>query len=339
MYKFNFNDLSKYRTQLMGVATLLVVWGHSIGNGVIMPKWMEFLCGLASVGVDIFLFVSGLGLWYSLRNIENEYTSISNGLSKWYIKRYKRILLPYFIIIGFHYFLYVFNGMSISQALFEFSTFSFWINHRGAWFIAMLIPIYAITPFHDYICRKTNNTILYTFILISFIITISSINYKIENLKVQIIIDNVKHVLFHLPAFYIGFMVAPWVKKQEKFSYIWIFILSLLIVFVMKTFKFGYWPGFLVYPFMILFCWLFHYCKYYILRFFSFFGKISLESYLFNGVIGAWIIWYLPEIYKSPLNKNCYLHYSLICVVGTILAYFVNKLCGILLGRLKKIWL
>ena len=32
-----------------------------------MPGWMESLCGLASVGVDIFLLVSGLGLWYSLQ--------------------------------------------------------------------------------------------------------------------------------------------------------------------------------------------------------------------------------------------------------------------------------
>ena len=64
---FHVNDISEYRTELMGVATLLVIFGHSAGNGVVMPGWMESLCGLASVGVDIFLLVSGLGLWYSLR--------------------------------------------------------------------------------------------------------------------------------------------------------------------------------------------------------------------------------------------------------------------------------
>lgn len=68
MSAFNVSDISQYRTHLMGVATLLVLFGHSAGNGVVMPGWMESLCGLASVGVDIFLFVSGLGLWYSLRS-------------------------------------------------------------------------------------------------------------------------------------------------------------------------------------------------------------------------------------------------------------------------------
>lgn len=67
--EFNVQDISKYRSQLMGVATFLVIFGHSVGNGVLMPNWMESLCGLASVGVDIFLVVSGLGLWYSLNNV------------------------------------------------------------------------------------------------------------------------------------------------------------------------------------------------------------------------------------------------------------------------------
>lgn len=70
MPKFCVHEISQYRTELMGVATLLVMFGHSAANGVVMPGWMESLCGLASVGVDIFLLVSGLGLYYSLRRAE-----------------------------------------------------------------------------------------------------------------------------------------------------------------------------------------------------------------------------------------------------------------------------
>ena len=67
MKLFKAQEISQYRTELMGIATLLVIFGLSEGNGVVMPAWMESLCGLASVGVDIFLLVSGLGLWYSLQ--------------------------------------------------------------------------------------------------------------------------------------------------------------------------------------------------------------------------------------------------------------------------------
>ena len=52
MFQFIINDISKYRTQLMGIATLLVIFGHSVGIGVVMSGWLESLCGLASVGVE-----------------------------------------------------------------------------------------------------------------------------------------------------------------------------------------------------------------------------------------------------------------------------------------------
>lgn len=333
MLQFNTENISKYRTQLMGVATLLVIFGHSIGNGVIMPKWMEFLCGLASIGVDIFLLVSGLGLWFSLRNNEVKYAYTFNMLIQWYSKRYKRILLPYFIIMGTHYIISVIFGTPISQALLGFSTISYWTNHQGAWFIAMLIPVYAITPLHYYICKKIKNTALFTLILICFIVIISSINYPLTDIKLQMFIDNIKHILYHLPVFFIGFMMAPLAKEKRNISILWISIVPLIIVFLMKYFQFGYWPGFLVFPFILICCWLFRYCGNITSSFFSFFGKISLESYLFNGIIGAWIIWFFPSIYESSLNKGCYLHYTLICIIGTTLAYFVNKLCNKILSR------
>lgn len=98
MIQFNVQNISKYRGQLMGIATLLVIFGHSVGNGVAMPRWMESLCGLSSVGVDIFLLVSGLGLWYSLTSLNGNNFEMVNI---WYLRRYKRILIPYLIIIGF----------------------------------------------------------------------------------------------------------------------------------------------------------------------------------------------------------------------------------------------
>ena len=146
MFQFNVNDISKYRTQLMGIATLLVIFGHSVGNGVVMPRWMESLCGLASVGVDIFLLVSGLGLWYSLKSIDSQVNLW--GVKCWYIRRYKRILVPYFIIAGIGNILAVMGGRTIAEAVLNISTISYWLEHKGAWYIAMLIPLYACLLYH-----------------------------------------------------------------------------------------------------------------------------------------------------------------------------------------------
>lgn len=60
--------LSKYRTQLMGIATVMIIVCHSVGFGCqISNSILKSIIQHCSLGVDIFLFLSGLGCWYSLR--------------------------------------------------------------------------------------------------------------------------------------------------------------------------------------------------------------------------------------------------------------------------------
>ena len=59
--------LSKYRTLLMGIATLGIIISHSMGFGCFCPNpLLKSIIMHGSLGVDIFLFLSGLGCWYSL---------------------------------------------------------------------------------------------------------------------------------------------------------------------------------------------------------------------------------------------------------------------------------
>lgn len=328
---FNIQNVSRYRTTLMGIATLLVIFGHSAGNGVVMPGWLESLCGLASVGVDIFLFVSGLGLWYSLNNRDE--SGFWVGIKCWYLKRYKRILLPYLLIIGFQQFLQVRHGAPIDQALVDFSTISYWTNHRGTWFIAMLIPVYAITPIHYKICEKIGHPVLYTMVLVGIVVLVSAMDYDTGTEVGNQMLLNVKHVLYHFPSFLLGFMLAPYAKTKKKISNLWMICLPIVVALFMRILSWGYWPGFLFLPFIAFCCYFLRISGNVILKIFDFFGRISLESYLLNSVVGSWIIWYLPQLYYSPINQGCYLSYSIVCVVGTLIAFFVNRLCS----RLQRI--
>lgn len=325
MKGFYVSDISQYRTELMGVATLLVVFGHSAGNGVVMPGWMESLCGLASVGVDIFLLVSGLGLWYSLRSAEVAHHR--GGVIQWYKRRYKRILVPYLLIVGLSNILAISRGKSIVTAILDISTINYWINHKSAWYIAMLIPLYALTPLHDLICKKVKNPVLYSLVLLILIIGVSLIQFETTNVNISNFIENVRHVIVHLPAFYIGFMLAPMAKEGRMISLLWLYVIPILIVLIMKLTGIGYWPGFLFLPVMGFLCLSFHYVGKGFMSIFEIFGTISLESYLFNGAVGPWIIAYLPWIYYSSWNQGCYLHYALVFVIGTLLAYMVHQLC------------
>ena len=93
------------------------------------------------LGVDVFLFLSGLGMYYSL-NINK-----SLSLKKWYIRRLKRVLIPYLIIETPYWLWYtVSHNLGVCDFVYYISMLSYWKEHVGLWFLALLIPLYALVP-------------------------------------------------------------------------------------------------------------------------------------------------------------------------------------------------
>ena len=138
-FKFDLNLLSQYRTPLMGLAALMIVVCHAPSYGVEMPELVASLLGRGGLGVDIFLFLSGIGCWYSL----------SKGATpgSWYSKRFMRIFVPYlFMQIPFWFWRLLDGTFSLPHELLVFSTIGFWLYHVGAWYVALLVPLYLLTP-------------------------------------------------------------------------------------------------------------------------------------------------------------------------------------------------
>lgn len=68
--------ISKYRTRLMGIAAILILVCHAPGNNVLMPQFLLRLCEQGQYGVDIFLFLSGVGLSYSMQKANLQKTGM-----------------------------------------------------------------------------------------------------------------------------------------------------------------------------------------------------------------------------------------------------------------------
>lgn len=83
--------ISKYRYVLMGIAALWILFYHEwqlITPDIDSIRRIEcYIKGIGYVGVDIFLFLSGIGL-------PNSYKK-SKSIGDFYLKRMKRILLPF----------------------------------------------------------------------------------------------------------------------------------------------------------------------------------------------------------------------------------------------------
>lgn len=87
--------LSKYRVELMGFSTIWIILFHGYRNNMIFPgklNILNFIFSKGDCGVEIFLLLSGLGLYYSF--------SKNPDLSCFYKNRIKRVILPYLLVSG-----------------------------------------------------------------------------------------------------------------------------------------------------------------------------------------------------------------------------------------------
>lgn len=97
MYSFNLNHISKYRTELMGLSAIMIILCHVNVAEVKLHYLIKLIIREGNLGVDIFLFLSGLGLFYSLERFLEKYEF--GNIYKWYWKRFTRLLLPYLLIM------------------------------------------------------------------------------------------------------------------------------------------------------------------------------------------------------------------------------------------------
>ena len=293
----------------MGMATIGILMCHAPANGVNLPFHLNSILGLGQMGVMIFFFVSGLGLYYSTRRMEH---SIS-GIAAWYRKRFVRLFVPYLIIYAPALYISMSEGTSLNWGgyLLNLSTVSYWIDKTGCWFVDILVPIYLLTPFWNRLLEKVAYPVVPTAIV--FIVMMS--------------VDNIYASAFHQASFFfIGFWLGRYVRKGICISMkgmvaIGGFFVLLLVGYY--VFGIGELLPIIVMPCMFIGClFLEKTGSSSLIRFLNFFGAISLESYLLNVTLITWILHFnlLPE----PLFPYRYLF---MVVAGIMLATVVNRLC------------
>ena len=105
----NYDMLSRHRAALMGLAMLFVMFFHvPMAKGELMYGVVR----LGNIGVDMFLFLSGIGLWFSwtkgIPRYEVRGTRYENGnliprLGAFYRKRLLRIYPAWLLIACLYY--------------------------------------------------------------------------------------------------------------------------------------------------------------------------------------------------------------------------------------------
>lgn len=242
--------LSQYRSELMGLAILWVVWCHSsvqlnFFHISIINSSFSLIKGVGYGGVDIFLLVSGMGIYNSLEK---------NDVSQYIKNRIRRITPVWWsyliicVLLGYFFFEIHFSKLEILG----FATFTgFWLDmsNQGNWYVYAIILFYLVSPVFYSLIKNSKNKLLMTIFLIAVALLIS-VSF----------VDNFKLIVFsRIPIYLIGIFVSSSLKNVPIKRYQWGIILlsffaGIFVLFFFYKYLSDYlWPyGLLWYPFIIV---------------------------------------------------------------------------------------
>lgn len=221
------NCISKHRTVLMGLAILCIMLFHftedCVNNSYNLFSFVElYKTYVGSCGVDVFLFLSGLGLYYSFKK--------NSDIKAFYSKRFTRILIPYFLVAIPAWIVndMVISDLGFKQVFKDVLFISFFQNGTiWFWYILMMLVCYIIFPFiFDYIDSPGSKAkMAHIFVFITVIaLLLQACNYDFF-IRINI-------ALVRFPAFFLGCFVgkASYEKKPMSYETYGMILLALLLL-------------------------------------------------------------------------------------------------------------
>lgn len=348
----NWGLFSKYRTELYGVATIMIMIFHCQIAFTIPGIIYNTIIKNLNYGVDIFLFLSGICLFFSFSKDNNYGTFIK--------KRCERTLVPY-LLIGLFYWIwkYIIADFSILDFLYNASGLSLILIKSGnlltigetdIWYVSFIMLMYAVYPLifnalHKASPKKKNeNFAVMIFVAIALTLFIKA--YTPDTYT------NSEVYITRIPVFLIGCYFGKAVKEKQKFTvrdYILFFIfipLKLIISFIIKSNDIifhrylGIFGAFLICFLVVFALEVLSNIKFIIKpakKVLTFFGRLSLEIYMIHVMLYNILLYYIPDIRTTDVFKYWQkaLIYSGILIVSIILSVIFNKAYDAIVKRMK----
>lgn len=326
---FDLSLCSKYRPHLMGLAAIMVFICHASVYGVVMPALIEKLVLYGNLGVDIFLFLSGVGCYYSLAK--------KPDLKTWYKRRFWRIFVPYSIIqIPYCILLICAGQFDFFHFLYSYSTISYWTHHEGAWYVALLVPLYLLTPIVFRLFQQSRHRFVILLLLLVSILVLCHINISTGSELLDRVIDNAQIIFMRCCSFVIGMYCGPMVQSGRKIPFSQIIIPAIGIFIIAHTFLHSVFMYWCLIPALLCIClWLFTKLpsNKKVLRPLAWVGAMSLESYLAN----IYLCYTMKPIFENIgirlSSHEVLLEYLLIIVVGLIMAWITHFISSVVYDR------
>ena len=319
------SNLSKYRSHIMGMATIFITLCHtslvfSESLKYVQYAYAVFVVNIMQFGVDIFLLLSGLGCYFSYAK-QTEYYRFEK-------KRLLRLLTPYIIvIIPVIIFDVTLNDINPLLAIYQESLISFFISgHLNLWFIGAILLLYIFFPLVFNLVNKDSRIVLSICAIFIAIVLLPFWN------KLPLQIPLIREIfLCRIPVFIIGAYIGKllFTKKNivvNKYIVLLVFFFSLTIIVLLKL-----WSEIknadynitiirlLFLPLALSFSLIFSHC----LNKISY-NKFFDKSFVFFGSISYTM--FLIFVRILSYTKLIFNHFDLILISNVITSVIINAI-------------
>lgn len=212
---FSLDLISEYRSELFGLSILSIIVFHFFNHvkencsGWVSVPATLYDNIISSVGVDCFVFLSGMGLFFSLMK--------DNNIRSFYSKRLKRVVVPY-AIWGAAFWIVkdlLALNLGFAELLYDFSLLSFWLEGtRVLWYIGFIVIMYLAFPLIFRFLNSEKHSLLRLLILLAVCLGATAA----LKLLLPEVYDNIEIAVGRIPIFLIGTYMGRRIYRHEQFG-------------------------------------------------------------------------------------------------------------------------
>ena len=306
--------ISRYRGELMGAAMLFVILFH-VSLSRDDPFYGLRRCG--NVGVDMFLFLSGVGLWFAWTK--------QPSVRTFYRRRLLRILPTWLLVAGVFYGADYLGQRRFSTDIIDLIgdvtvNWDFWLHDELTfWYVPAIMMLYLFAPHY---MRLITRHPLYRWLPLLMVVWCVMVQWV---LPIHRAVGHIEIFWSRVPIFFIGINMGRSVKEQRTLegSALWLLLLAFAMTFgtsvYLEQVNHGRFPLFvermLYIPFtvtgVLLLNYVFSRLPQCVNRFLRLVGALSLEVYLLHVQfvllhiepyrLGYWLTFLLTVAITLPL--------------------------------------
>ena len=321
-------SISRYRSELMGAAMLFIILFH-----VDLARSDMFYglrrCG--NVGVDMFLFLSGVGLWFSWTK--------TPSLRHFFSRRYLRIYPAWLVVAALYYVPPYLHGAGHNKNVADLMgdvlfNWHFWFYDELAfWYVPATMMLYTFSPAYMKLIRRFP---VYRWLPVLMVVWCVVVQWVTP---VNAAVGHLEIFWSRVPIFFIGINMGQFVMERRTLppSSVWLLLLTFALTFgtclYLEQARHGQFPLFvermvyipLTVTAVMLLNLVFVHVPQWLNAFLRFVGGVSLEVYLVHV--------HFVLLHISPYRLGYWPTALLTMALALPLAWLLHKAVGWGVGK------